>query len=249
MIPEGMMNYAIQMTITLLSQEHWDLFFRILVAAVLGGILGIERDIHGRQAGLRTHILVSAGSALFFILSTHIATLDVVIPDGFTKVTDPGRIAAQIVTGIGFLGAGVILKEGFTVVGLTTAACLWISAAIGMTSGAGLYTLAISTTILSLFSLVLLRWLERYYRKDIYRHLELKYSNEIDIASVVDAVKGDDLTIISLDLDRDYESLVTTALFSLRFFHKGDAGALSRRMLAKLEKSQIPLKSFKWLQH
>jgi putative Mg2+ transporter-C (MgtC) family protein len=237
------------MTLTVLSQEPWNLFFRILVAAILGGILGIERDIHGRQAGLRTHILVSAGSALFFILSTHIATLNVVIPDEFTKVTDPGRIAAQVVTGIGFLGAGVILKEGFTVVGLTTAACLWISAAIGMTSGAGLYTLAVSTTILALFSLVLLRWLESYYRKDIYRHLELKYSNEIDSISVVDAVKGEDLVIISLDLDRDYESLMTTAIFSLRFFYKGDSGVLSQRMLERLENSQIPLKSFKWLQH
>ena len=238
-----------QTALTVLSQEPWNLFLRILVAAILGGILGFERDIHGRQAGLRTHILVSAGSALFFILSTHIATLNVVIPDEFTKVTDPGRIAAQIVTGIGFLGAGVILKEGFTVVGLTTAACLWISAAIGMTSGAGLYSIAVSTTILSLFSLVLLRFLERYYRKDIYRYLELKFPNEIDIISVVEAVKGDELTIISFDLDRDYESQVTTAIFSLRFFHKGDSGALSQRMLKKLEQSRIPIKSFKWVRH
>ena len=238
-----------QTALTVLSQEPWNLFLRILVAAILGGILGFERDIHGRQAGLRTHILVSAGSALFFILSTHIATLNVVIPDEFTKVTDPGRIAAQIVTGIGFLGAGVILKEGFTVVGLTTAACLWISAAIGMTSGAGLYSIAVSTTILSLFSLVLLRFLERYYRKDIYRYLELKFPNEIDMISVVEAVKGDELTIISFDLDRDYESQVTTAIFSLRFFHKGDSGALSQRMLKKLEQSRIPIKSFKWVRH
>ncbi|MEJ2642957.1 MAG: MgtC/SapB family protein [Desulfosarcinaceae bacterium] len=248
-MPEAIMTYATQMNVTLLSQEPWNLLLRIFVAAILGGTLGIERDIHGRQAGLRTHILVSAGAALFFILSTHIATLDVIVPDEFTKVTDPGRIAAQIVTGIGFLGAGVILKEGFTVVGLTTAACLWISAAIGMTAGAGLYAIAVSTTILSLFSLVLLRWLERYYRKDIYRHLELQYPNEFDVLSVIDAVKGDDLTIISLDLDRDYESMVTTAIFSLRYFHKGDAGALSHRMLEKLENSQIPLKSFKWVRH
>ena len=209
------------MVVTLLSQEPWNLIFRILAAAILGGILGIERDVHGRQAGLRTHILVSAGSALFFILSTHIATLNVVTPEGFTRVTDPGRIAAQVVTGIGFLGAGVILKEGFTVVGLTTAACLWISAAIGMTCGAGLYGIAVSTTVLALVSLVLLRSLERYYRKDVYRYLELTFANDVDILRVVDVIKGNDVTVVALDLDRDYESRMTTASFALRFFQRG----------------------------
>ena len=242
------MSDAMNMALTILSAEPWNLFIRILVAAILGGVLGIERDIHGRQAGLRTHILVSVGSALFFILSTHIATFNVIVPDGFMKVTDPGRIAAQIVTGIGFLGAGVILKEGFTVVGLTTAACLWISAAIGMTAGAGLYSIAISTTILSLFSLVLLRLLERCYRKDIYRHLEIKFQNEVDMLRVLDVVKGNDVTIVSLDLDRNYDSLTTTASFSLRFFQKGDPGTLSQKMIDKFEQNHIPLISFKWLQ-
>ena len=237
------------MALAILSQEPWNLIFRIFVAALLGGILGIERDVHGRQAGLRTHILVSAGSALFFILSTHIATLDVAAPEGFTKVTDPGRIAAQVVTGIGFLGAGVILKEGFTVVGLTTAACLWISAAIGMTCGAGLYGMAVSTTLLALFSLVLLRSLEKFYRKDIYRYLELKFPNDVDIARVVAVVKGNAVTIVSLDLDRDYDSGTTTASLALRFFHRGDAGALSKLVLDRLEQSQIPLRSFKWQRH
>lgn len=80
----------------ILSNEPWNLLGRILLAAALGGILGIERDIHGRQAGLRTHLLVSAGAALFFILSTHIATFDVIVPLGFTKVTDPGRIIEKL---------------------------------------------------------------------------------------------------------------------------------------------------------
>jgi putative Mg2+ transporter-C (MgtC) family protein len=130
------------------TQEPWNLIVRILVAAALGGILGLERDIHGRGAGLRTHLLVSVGAALFMILSIRVATFGVVAGLDFSKVTDPGRIAAQIVTGIGFLGAGVIIREGFSVRGLTTAACLWVAAAIGMASGAGQYMVASTTTVL-----------------------------------------------------------------------------------------------------
>ena len=231
----------------ILSNEPWNLFGRILLAAALGGILGIERDIHGRQAGLRTHLLVSAGAALFFILSTHIATFDVIVPLGFAKVTDPGRIAAQIVTGIGFLGAGVILKEGFTVVGLTTAACLWISAAIGMASGAGLYIIAICTTVLGLFSLILLRWFERSLRKDTYRNLLVSIPNEVDAKQVIELVKSEEVMITSFGIERDYETLMTDARISLRLFYKGDVDNLSHLIIEKLEQSHIPLKAVKWL--
>ena len=231
----------------ILSNEPWNLLGRILLAAALGGILGIERDIHGRQAGLRTHLLVSAGAALFFILSTHIATFDVIIPLGFAKVTDPGRIAAQIVTGIGFLGAGVILKEGFTVVGLTTAACLWISAAIGMASGAGLYIISICTTVLGLFSLILLRWFERSLRKDTYRNLLVSIPNEVDARQVIELVKSEEVMITSFGIERDYETLMTDARISLRLFYKGDVDNLSHLIIEKLEQSHIPLKAVKWL--
>jgi putative Mg2+ transporter-C (MgtC) family protein len=150
------------------SEEPWNLFIRILAAAVFGAVLGLERDIHGRGAGFRTHLLVCAGSALFTILSTHIGTSGVVTPSDITVVTDPGRIAAQIVTGIGFLGAGVIIREGFTIRGLTTAACLWITAAIGMAAGAGLDKISVLRTLLALFSLLLLCRLEKFYRRDSY---------------------------------------------------------------------------------
>ena len=230
-----------------LLQEPWNLLGRILLAGVLGGILGIERDIHGRQAGLRTHLLVAVGAALFSILSTHISTYHVVVADGFTKVTDPGRIAAQIVTGIGFLGAGVILREGFTVVGLTTAACLWVSAAIGMASGAGQYLMATGTTALSLFSLVLLRWLERFYRKDIYRDLVVTVPNETDVRRVIESVKSNEIAITSFGLERDYEKLATTARMSLRLSYRGNVDNLSHRVVEKLEHAQIPLKAIKWI--
>ena len=229
-----------------LGQEPWNLVVRILVAAVLGGILGLERDIHGRGAGLRTHLLVSAGAALFMILSTRVATFGVVAGLDFTKVTDPGRIAAQIVTGIGFLGAGVIIREGFNVRGLTTAACLWVAAAIGMASGAGQYMIATITTVLALFSLVLLRRLERFYAKDVYRDLEGRVPNEVDIQQVVEAVRSEDVRIIFFGLERNYETQTTTARMSLRLFHRGDVDKFSHLTIEKLEQTHLPLKSVKW---
>jgi len=105
-----------------------DLGFRILVAAALGAAVGAEREIHGHPAGIRTHMLVALGSALFTVLSIHGFTND----GRATGSIDPTRIAAQIVSGIGFLGAGAILKDGVVIRGLTTAASLWATSAVGM---------------------------------------------------------------------------------------------------------------------
>jgi putative Mg2+ transporter-C (MgtC) family protein len=230
-----------------LSEEPWNLIIRIFAAAAFGGVLGLERDIHGRGAGLRTHLLVSAGAALFMILSTHIATYEIMIPSGFTKVTDPGRIAAQIITGIGFLGAGVIIKEGISIRGLTTAACLWIAAAIGMTTGAGHYTIAAATTVLALVTLVMLRRLERYYRKDIYRDLEITVRNDVDTRRLIEMVKSKEVMLISLGVERDYERQTTIIKMSLRLFYRGNADRLFDLIVERLEKSPVSLKAVRWL--
>lgn len=229
-----------------LPQETWTFLYRILFAALLGGVLGLERDIHGRGAGLRTHLLVSAGAALFMILSIQIATLEIDTPAGVQRVTDPGRIAAQIVTGIGFLGAGVIIREGFTVRGLTTAACLWVAAAIGMASGIGMYLISASTALLALCALILLRKLERFYRKDVYRDLEVKVPNEVDVRRIIDVIISREVMIIFFGMRRDYETQTTTATMSLRIFYRGTADKLSHDIIEKLEQSQIPLKSVRW---
>lgn len=229
-----------------LSQETWNLLSRILFAALLGGVLGLERDIHGRGAGLRTHLLVSAGAALFMILSIQIASLEIATSAEATRVTDPGRIAAQIVTGIGFLGAGVIIREGFTVRGLTTAACLWVAAAIGMASGIGMYLVAAVTTLLALFALVLLRRLERFYRKDVYRNLEVKVPNEVDVRRVLDVVMSNEVMVTFFGMKRDYETHTTTVIMSLRIFYRGTADKLSHGIIHRLEQSHIPLKSVRW---
>lgn len=138
--------------------DNWDLAARILIAAGLGAAVGLEREFSDQPAGFRTHILVSLGAALF----TLSGVLGASAFDGEENIRfDPTRIAAQVVTGIGFLGAGAIIQQGVNVRGLTTAASLWVTAAIGLASGLGYYTAAFVTSGVTLVSLVLLKPLER----------------------------------------------------------------------------------------
>ena len=127
---------------------------RILLAAFLGGLIGLERSTGDRPAGLRTHVLVSTGSGLLMVVSVY-------GNGGIMSSWDPSRIAAQVVSGIGFLGAGTILHEGLTVKGLTTAASLWIVSAIGLAAGCGMTVIAIFATLLTLITLISIRGLER----------------------------------------------------------------------------------------
>ncbi len=134
-----------------------DVGIRLLVAAILGGVVGFEREIHGHPAGMRTHMLVSLGSGLFTVMSIYGFT-------GGSAPVDPSRVAAQIVSGIGFLGAGAILKDGITIRGLTTAASLWATAAVGLSAGAGHYIIAAFAAAIIVFSLwPLNRITERFY--------------------------------------------------------------------------------------
>src|SRR5438105_7566376 len=138
------------------SLGGWDAFLRLAVAAALGAGVGIEREVRDREAGFRTHLLVSLGSALFTIVSAY--GFHEFLSSGASVVrADPTRIAAQIVTGIGFLGAGAILREGLSVRGLTTAGSLWVVAAIGMSAGAGYYRPAVAGAALTVFALWPLR--------------------------------------------------------------------------------------------
>jgi putative Mg2+ transporter-C (MgtC) family protein len=133
-----------------------EVLLRMVLAAAFGGAIGIERELREREAGLRTHMLVSVGSALFTIASAY-GFRDFLVHGDSVIRADPTRIAAQIVTGIGFLGAGAIIRQGLSVRGLTTAATLWVVAAIGLTTGAGYYSAAAITTALVLVSLWPLR--------------------------------------------------------------------------------------------
>ncbi|CAH2030372.1 MgtC/SapB family protein [Trichlorobacter ammonificans] len=145
-----------------------EMLLRLVLAGFLGSLVGLEREIHGRPAGFRTHLLVALGAALFVLVSLEFyqrfGRSGLPGPPG----VDPGRVAAQVVTGIGFLGAGAIIKEGATVRGLTTAACLWVAAAIGVACGVGMFSLAAATTVLALISLLALKKVEAAISKDTY---------------------------------------------------------------------------------
>jgi putative Mg2+ transporter-C (MgtC) family protein len=132
-----------------------DLVLRLLVAAGLGAAIGFERELRQKPAGLRTNILIAVGSALFTVMSIVLAR------QGGT----PDRIAAQVVTGIGFLGAGAILRHGTTIHGMTTAATIWVNAAVGMAAGAGQLAIATVATIVTLIVLAVLPPIEAFFER------------------------------------------------------------------------------------
>jgi len=130
-----------------------DIVIRLCLAFLGGGIIGFERSYRRQVAGLRTHILIAIGAASLMLLS-------IWIPQTFSERGDPGRIAAQVVSGIGFLGAGAIIRLGSNIRGLTTAASLWLTAAIGLTIGAGMFVAALTAEVLALITLFVLHIVE-----------------------------------------------------------------------------------------
>ena len=149
----------------------------LLVALAAGGLIGFERSYHGRPAGFRTHTLVCVASSALMLITMYQSHW---YPEEFSGrvALDPTRMAQGIMTGIGFLGAGVIFKEGLTVRGLTTAASIWITAAIGILAGIGFYFPLLVTTVLTLLTLSLFRWIESAVPGQYYAHLEVRFSRD-----------------------------------------------------------------------
>ena len=180
-----------------------DFMIRLLVAVVMGFALGLERELTNKYAGLRTHILVCLGACVFTLLSIYgfptFAQGDNVVVEQATGVRDTARIAAQIVTGIGFIGAGTVLRNGPMVFGLTTAATLWIAASIGMACGAGMYDVAVVSTVLSVVVLTIIRVFERQFLPNSGKHVKRYkisvYCNGDDVKKIYDYLisKVDDM--------------------------------------------------------
>jgi len=202
----------------------WDAFLRLVVAAGLGAAIGIEREVREREAGIRTHLLVSLGSCLFTIVSAY-GFHEFLVSGTSIVRADPTRIAAQIVTGIGFLGAGAIIREGLALRGHTTAASLWVVAAIGMASGAGYYWPAVAGTLLTLFALWPLRAVA-WYALERSRPPEKRLTVELREGSSVKALldRISDVRRVDVEDERD-RRVVTLELTSP--VDESLAGALS----------------------
>ena len=176
---------------------------RLVLAALLGGLIGLEREYHGRAAGFRTHLLVSLGSCLMVLLSEAYALK---YAAGMMNSFDPTRIAGQIVTGIGFIGAGTIMREGLTIRGLTTAACLWVAAGLGMAVAAGLYFLSGFTTLVALGALGVLKHLEARVRRGTYRMLSITCRGENDVLPLLEQhLRSRNVTISDFSVEYDVE--------------------------------------------
>lgn len=144
--------------------SNGELILRLILSALAGGSIGIEREVSNRPAGLRTHILVSVGSTLIMLVSIY----------GFNGQGDPARLAAQVVSGVGFLGAGTIMRTGNSIKGLTTAASLWVCSGIGLAIGAGYYLGTVLTAAIVLLSLVSLQTVENRVSKGSYRSFQIE---------------------------------------------------------------------------
>jgi len=181
-----------------MSSADLEMAGRLSLAALLGGLVGLEREFHHQPAGLRTYMIVAIGSCLMMLVSIHVSTM-------YTPHPDPGRIAAQVVAGVGFLGAGAIIRSGLSVRGLTTAAALWTTAGVGLATGCGYWKGAISATALTLVAMYTFMKVERRISKG--RFLRKFIVQARDSAALVqhleDILQKSGVMVQEVDIRRD----------------------------------------------
>ena len=189
---------------------------RLVLAALLGGAVGLEREIHGRPAGIRTYLILSLGTALLMVLSEYLVVAYHAKYPGLSLQGDPGRIAGQAITGIGFLGAGVIIRYKDAIRGLTTAACVWLVCSVGLAVGAGFYVVGVAVTLLTLLALIGLKAGERRMRKDWFEDLQVVSTDlpgQITLLKSLIAKHG--FEVIASGLRRDAEKKELKATFQV----------------------------------
>ena len=184
-----------------------EFILRLFAAAVMGGAIGLERGYRAKEAGFRTHFLVALGSALFMIVSQYgfEELLLQTQASGLSVRVDPSRVAAQVVSGRGFIGAGTFIFQRHVVKGLTTAAGLWVTAAIGMTCGSGLYMLAMASTIMVLICLEALNFILQKFGT---RNINITFSSPSieDVKVVLNKMRQDGMTIDSYNMRENHDN-------------------------------------------
>jgi putative Mg2+ transporter-C (MgtC) family protein len=199
------------------------LLARIVRGTLFGAVIGYERDIHGRPAGFRTHLLVALASTTFMVVSTHFVYYQHYGKDDPVAI-DTSRIAASVVTGVGFLGAGAILRTGRSIQGLTTAAGLWLVAAIGLATGGGMYRISVAATLLGFIALTILRRLEGKDDDALRRRVTLVLdAGAPPLAGVLSILSARGISVAPVEYDKrlDEERIQVTFLATL----PKDAGA------------------------
>ena len=194
-----------------------ELIGRLALAAALGGLVGWERESHGRAAGLRTMILVCTGACLIMITSLDVYRLFRHLDVNSVVRLDPARIAYGVITGIGFLGAGAIIRQEDRVRGLTTAACLWLVTAVGLAVGCGFYIMALTATTLAYATLVLLKSLERFANPDTYNTLKVVADETLRVDQLRGALQPMRIKILSYRMERDVVQRNVTVELDLRY--------------------------------
>lgn len=214
------------------SADDLEMLARLLAALVAGALIGYERSYHGRPAGFRTHAIVCTASSLLMLVTVYEshwvrATADLVR-------LDPTRMAQGIMTGIGFLGAGVIVKEGLSVRGLTTAASIWITAAIGILAGVGFYFPLVVSVVLTIVMLSVFRWIEALMPTQAYYHFEVRFARGSDITEVAlrTLLEGHGFSIAHFSYRYDAQDRVRRHGMVLRTSDRTSAARLSQRLEA-----------------
>jgi putative Mg2+ transporter-C (MgtC) family protein len=184
--------------------ELWEGLLRLGLAAVLAGAIGIERELREQEAGLRTHMLVCVGATMFMLVGVY-GWSDYELGNDIGVVVDPSRVASYVVSGIGFLGAGAIIRHGINVRGLTTAASLWVVAAIGVSVGAGMYVLSIATTALVILALWPLAQVKRLLegKSDESRRLAVTLAKDASVASALATIEESGFAMESVEVGEE----------------------------------------------
>ncbi len=214
----------------ILGLSWWEVIIRLVGAVILGAAFGFEREIHGRPAGLRTHILVCLGASLVMLISMY----------GFGEKSDPARLAAQVISGIGFLGAGAIIREGGDIKGITTAATLWIAAIVGLAIGNGMYFAAAIATIVSIVLLVFLRIFERKLGNRSHKMVVVIDGKEPMLKRLIEICDEQNVTIAHVEAKMIEYGKINALELSADFIHSTPKETLDK-LFVELQRQLNPL--------